>query len=102
MHPFVGPSFPDIRSPGAFLDAAHDGFPPAAYLHEFHPDIRRRLNTHGAGLSPVHEAIFRHVRERVDFFETDREIWPDIRAVEAMVRSGELLDLAEDILPELE
>ena len=65
-------------------------------------DIRRRLNTHGAGLSPVHEAIFRHVRERVAFFETDREIWPDIRAVEAMVRSGELLDLAEDILPELE
>ena len=65
-------------------------------------DIRRRLNTHGNGLSPVHEAIFRHVRERVDFFETDREIWPDIRAVEAMVRSGELLDIAEAILPELE
>ena len=63
-------------------------------------DIRRRVGTHGEGLSPVHEAIFRHVREKVDFYETDREIWPDIRAVEAMVRSGELLDIAEELVPD--
>lgn len=25
--------------------------------------------------------------------EKDRELWPDIQAVEAMVRSGELLEL---------
>jgi histidine ammonia-lyase len=65
-------------------------------------DIRRRVGTHGEGLSPVHEAIFRHVREKVDFYETDREIWPDIRAVEAMVRSGELLDIAEELVPDFE
>ena len=65
-------------------------------------DIRRRVGTHGEGLSPVHEAVFRRVRERVPFYETDREIWPDIRAVEAMVRSGELLDVAEELVPELE
>ena len=65
-------------------------------------DIRRRLNTHGAGLSPVHEALFSHVRKRVAFYETDREIWQDIRAVEEMVRSGELLELAQRVLPEIE
>ena len=65
-------------------------------------DIRRRLGTHGEGLSPVHEAIFSHVREKVAFMEVDRELWPDIREVEKMVRSGELLDIAEELLPELE
>ena len=65
-------------------------------------DIRRRLGTHGQGLSPVHEAVYRHVREKVSFMETDRELWPDIRQVEAMVRSGELLDIAREIVPEFE
>ena len=63
-------------------------------------DIRRRLNTHGQGLSPVHEAIFRHVREKVPFMETDRELWPDIQQVERMIRSGELLDIAEELVPD--
>ena len=65
-------------------------------------DIRRRLGTHGQGLSPVHEAVFEHVREKVAFMEVDRELWPDIREVEKMVRSGELLEIADEILPELE
>lgn len=65
-------------------------------------DIRRRLNTHGQGLSPVHEAIYRHVREKAAFYEVDREIWPDIQAVEAMVRSGELAEIVQSVLPELE
>ena len=63
-------------------------------------DIRRRVGDYGSGLSPVDEAIFRHVREKVPFMELDREIWPDIQAVEAMVRSGELLELAEQMVPE--
>lgn len=65
-------------------------------------DIRRRLNTHGQGLSPVHEALFSHVRERIAFMEKDRELWPDIQTIETMLRSGELLDLAESVLPEIE
>ena len=56
-------------------------------------DIRRQLNTHGQGIAPVHEALYKHVREKVAFMEKDRELWPDIQAVEAMVRSGELLEL---------
>ncbi len=62
-------------------------------------DIRRRRGTHGRGLSPVHQAIFAHVREKVPFYDVDREIWPDIREVEKMVRSGELLDIAQEMLP---
>lgn len=65
-------------------------------------DIRRQLNTHGQGITPLHEALYKHVREKVAFFEIDREIWPDIKAVEAMVRSGELLEIADQILPDLE
>ncbi len=63
-------------------------------------DIRRMQNEFGKGLSPVGEAIFNHVREEVPFMDVDREIWPDINAVEKMVRSGELLEIVHAIVPE--
>ena len=63
-------------------------------------DIRRMIGSYGKGLSPVGEAVFRRVREKVAFMEEDRELWPDIQAVEAMVRSGELLELAEELVPD--
>ena len=65
-------------------------------------DIRRQIGRWGTGLSPAGEAVFRHVREKVAFMEVDRELWPDIQAVEAMVRSGELLDAVQAIAPEFE
>ena len=65
-------------------------------------DIRRRLNTHGQGLTPLHEAIYQHVRKEVAFYEVDREIWPDIRSVEKMIRSGELLDIVKEYIPDFE
>ena len=65
-------------------------------------DIRRRLNTHGQGIAPVHEAILKHVREKVDFYEIDREIWPDILEVEKMIRSGELLDIVKEYIPDFQ
>ena len=64
-------------------------------------DVRRRLNTHGQGISPLHEAILKHVRERIPFYEVDREIWPDIAQAEQMVRSGELLDIVREFFPDL-
>ena len=42
------------------------------------------------------------MREKVDFFEIDREIWPDIAQVEKMVRSGELLDIVRQYMPDFE
>lgn len=65
-------------------------------------DIRRRKGTHGTGLSPVQEAVFEHVRKQVDFYEIDREIWPDIKAVESMVRTGELLKIVLETVPDFE
>ncbi len=65
-------------------------------------DIRRRIGKHGQGLSPVLEALYRHVRQKVAFYETDRELWPDTRTVEQMVRSGELLALAQEFVPDFE
>ena len=34
--------------------------------------------------------------------QVDRELWPDIQAVEAMVRSGELLEIARDVVPDVQ
>ena len=65
-------------------------------------DIRRQLNTHGQGIAPVHEALYKHVREKVDFYEIDREIWPDILEVEKMIRSGELLDIVKEFIPDFQ
>ena len=64
-------------------------------------DIRRRLNTHGQGISPLHEALFEEVRKAAPFYELDREIWPDLRAVEKLVRGEELLRITERYLPDL-
>ena len=65
-------------------------------------DIRRRLNTHGQGITPLHEAIYQHVRKEVAFYEIDREIRPDIRAIEKMIRSDELLDIVKNYIPDFE
>ena len=59
-------------------------------------NIRRRLNTHGQGISPIHQQVYDRVRSEIPFYEVDRELWPDIKAAEALVRSGELLDILRD------
>ena len=56
-------------------------------------DVRRFLNTHGQGMTPLHQAIYEKVRETIPTYEKDREIWPDIREAERIVRSGVLLEL---------
>ena len=63
-------------------------------------DVRRRVNTHGQGVTPLHQALYDHVRERVAFYEVDREIWPDLRACEEMIRSGELLKIVGEFFPD--
>ncbi len=62
-------------------------------------DIRRRKGSYGQGLSPVQEAVYSHVRGRTAFVEEDRELSADIKAAEAMARSGELLEIVQDSLP---
>ena len=34
--------------------------------------------------------------------DIDREIWPDIEAVEKIVRSGELLEIVHTMVPDFE
>ena len=63
-------------------------------------DIRRQESSYGQGLSPLGEALFSYVRQKVPFMDIDREIWPDIQAVEAIVRGGELLRLAQELVPD--
>ncbi|MCD8329226.1 MAG: histidine ammonia-lyase [Lachnospiraceae bacterium] len=65
-------------------------------------DLRRQMNSHGQGIGPVHEALLRHVREKVAFYEEDREIWPDIAEMEKIVRSGELLEIVREYLPDFQ
>ena len=69
-------------------------------------DIRRNQKSYGHGLSPAGEAVFNRVRKDVEFMEIDREIdreiWPDIEAVEKIVRSGELLEIVHKLVPDFE
>ena len=65
-------------------------------------DIRRAQRTYGTGLSAVGEAVYDRVRQDVAFMDIDREIWPDIAAVEKLVRSGELLETVHTLVPEFE
>ena len=65
-------------------------------------DIRRLQKSYGLGLSPVGEAVFNRVRQDVAFMDIDREIWPDIEAVERIVRSGDLLEIVRTMVPEFE
>ena len=60
-------------------------------------DIRRRLNTHGRGITPLHQAVHDKVRQTISFYERDREIWLDIREAERLVKSGEILKIAEEM-----
>ena len=63
-------------------------------------DIRRREGSHGQGISPIHEAIFRHVREKVAFYDEDREIAPDLRKATQMIRTGEILKIVKEHFPD--
>lgn len=63
-------------------------------------DIRRKQGTYGTGLSRIGEAVYSRVRKDVEFMAVDREIWPDIHAVEAIVRSGDLLDIVDALVPD--
>ena len=63
-------------------------------------DIRRKLNTHGQGITPLHQAIYDKVRAVVPFYDLDREIWPEIDAVKKIVYSGEILELVKEFIPD--
>lgn len=65
-------------------------------------DIRRIKNTHGQKITPLHQAIYDMVRKDAPFYEVDREIWQDIRAVETLIRSEELSGIISDFVPEVE
>ena len=65
-------------------------------------DIRRRLNTHGQGISPVHQKVYELVREQVDFYEIDREIRPDLEAVDRIVREEKLLQIVDEMVPDFD
>lgn len=53
-------------------------------------------------ISPVHRALFDHVRESVGFYGFDREIRDDITNANKVVRSGRLIDIVESLIPDFE
>lgn len=65
-------------------------------------DIRRRLNTHGQGISPVHQQIFDRVRKDIAFYEIDRELWQDIKSAETLVRNGDILEIVRNAISDFE
>ena len=65
-------------------------------------DIRRRKNSHGQGISPVHQKIYELVRAEVDFYEIDREIRPDLEVVDRIVREEKLLQIVDEMVPDFD
>lgn len=65
-------------------------------------DIRRMKNSHGQGISPVHQAIYDLVRSEVAFYEIDREIRPDLEAVDRIVRDEKLLQIVDEMVPDFD
>ncbi|MCR5303525.1 MAG: histidine ammonia-lyase [Lachnospiraceae bacterium] len=64
-------------------------------------DMRKQLNSHGQGITPFHKLIHDRIREIIPFYDKDREIWPDIRAIESFIRSRELLDMITEKMPDV-
>jgi histidine ammonia-lyase len=52
--------------------------------------------------SPVHAAIHERVRREVAYYDRDREIRLDIEAMNKIIRSGDLLRIAKEMIPEFE
>ena len=65
-------------------------------------DIRRELGTHGQKITPCHQEIYDLVRSKVATYEIDREIWPDIRACEELVRGDEILEIVRKHFPDFD
>lgn len=64
-------------------------------------DIRRKMNTHGQGISAACEAVYQRVRRDIPFCLKDREMRVDIEKIEHIIRSGELQPLIEKACPAL-
>ncbi len=60
-------------------------------------DFRKPLKP-GIGTSAAYEVI----RKKVDFMKEDRSLHPDIKAIAALIRSGEIIKAVEDAVGELD
>ena len=56
----------------------------------------------GGKPSPVHAAILEHVRRHVPYYDRDREIRLDINAMNSIIRSGDLLRMTKEMIPDFE
>ena len=56
----------------------------------------------GGKPSPVHAAILGHVRRYVPYYDRDREIRLDINAMNSIIRSGDLLRMIKEMIPDFE
>ena len=56
----------------------------------------------GGNPSPVHAAILEHVRRHVPYYDRDREIRLDINAMNSIIRSGDLLRMTKEMIPDFE
>ncbi len=52
--------------------------------------------------SPINAKVLEKIRERVAHWDQDREIWPDIAAMNELVRDGSLVNLVADLCPDFQ
>lgn len=68
------------------VDLRHD--PESPYAHD--------------AISPVSQKVYSLIRDRVAYWDKDREIRPDVSAMNRLVRSGELVEAVSGMLEEFE
>ncbi len=60
------------------------------------------LTLRGSKLSPVHQRLMDIIRQRVPFMSEDRELRVDITAMGQLMRTGEMLDAVEELVPDFQ
>lgn len=60
------------------------------------------MDLRGGDPSPATRKVYAKIREKVAYYDKDREIWKDVSAMNALVRDGSLVELVSRMVPEFQ
>ena len=60
------------------------------------------IDLRGGEPSPVSKKVYGRIREKVDFWDRDREMWRDVAAMNELVRDGSLVEIVSKLCPDFQ
>lgn len=60
------------------------------------------IDLRGGEPSPVSRKVYGRIREKVDFWDRDREMWRDVAAMNELVRDGSLVEIVSKLCPDFQ